>query len=258
MREPWRVVQMTTHHDRFWEIDLFRGCAVIMMVVFHLVFDLNFFSINSIPTSTGVWRWLALTTATLFLFLAGISLTISVARRNGESRWDRYRHSLYRGGGIFSIGVGITITTYLLLGEGFIIFGILHCIGISIILALPFLGYPQRALGVAALCFVGGFVVDQVNGPLWLAGIGVHPIPFYSVDYVPLLPWFGVFLLGVSIGTYLYPSGSRSIALSRPHNSIISFTNFLGRHSLAIYLIHQPVILMVLGLLFPGTIPWIK
>lgn len=227
------------------------------MLVFHLVFDLNFFSINSIPTSTGFWRWLALVTASLFIFLAGISLFISDARRTDQSYWERYRHSLYRGGGIFSLGLFISIVTYLFLSEGFIIFGILHCIGFSIILAIPFLGHPMRALGGAALCITCGLVVEQVSGPLWLTWIGIHPVLFYSVDYVPLLPWIGVFLLGVMFGSYVYPSGSRLISLSQPRFFIFSLTSFLGRHSLAIYLIHQPVILMILGLLFPGSIPWV-
>lgn len=251
------MVQMTTHHDRFWEIDLIRGCAVIMMILFHAVFDLNFFSIVAIQTQSGFWKLVALTTAFLFIFLAGLSLTISHERKSDEPKRDRVRHSLLRGAGIFAIGILITVVTYLVLGEGFIIFGILHCIGLSIVLAIPFLGHPWRALGCAMLVLFGGLVVDLVNGPLWLAWAGVHPEPFYSVDYVPLVPWFGVLLLGVTLGSSLYPKGSRRFTIPAPTSPIFTRITFLGRHSLAIYLLHQPLILLLLRLLFPGSIPWI-
>ena len=65
---------------RFWEIDALRGTAVVMMVIFHTVFSLSFFDIVNIDVVYGFWRVFALATATLFILIAGVSLSISSAR----------------------------------------------------------------------------------------------------------------------------------------------------------------------------------
>ena len=65
---------------RFWEVDGIRGIAILMMVVFHILFDLNFFSVYAVNVSTGFWRYFGYATASLFLFIVGVSLAISHAR----------------------------------------------------------------------------------------------------------------------------------------------------------------------------------
>ncbi len=247
---------MTTTHvpSRFPEIDLARGVAVIMMVVFHTAFDLAYLGIVPLPVGEGGLRLLALATAALFLFLVGISLSISSAHaREVLSRRDFILKYLRRGALIFLLGLGITVVTWLLLPGGYIIFGILHLIGLAILLSPLYTGRYWANLFLGAAIVALGPLVASLRGSPLLLWVGVQPSSFYSVDYTPVFPWLGVVLLGVFFGMTLYPSGKRPTAYST-----ITFRplQFLGRHSLAIYLIHQPVIIAVLLLLFPGSFPF--
>ncbi|MDD1677567.1 MAG: DUF1624 domain-containing protein [Methanomicrobiales archaeon] len=239
---------------RYWEIDLFRGIAVLMMILFHTVFDISFFSILPINISSGFWRYFAILTAFIFIFLVGISLNISHHRSSPQIDGSHYTKYLIRGGKILGLGFAITIVTYLVIREGFIVFGVLHCIGASIILAPFFFGKPRIGLLAAFVVLTGGILVTGITGPLWLAWTGIHPASFYTLDYFPLLPWLGVVLLGLTTGTYLYPKGIRQLPLpDRPPTSTGPVC-WMGRHSLEIYLVHQPLIILVLALVFPDTI----
>jgi hypothetical protein len=129
---------------RFREIDFTRGVAILMMIVFHTVFDLNFFMIAPVNVSTGFWRWFAISTASLFLLVAGVSLVVSHARSAGRlSGFALTKKFLYRGAGIFALGLLVTLATWLFLHEGFIMFGILHLIGVSVMLSPLFFRFGK-------------------------------------------------------------------------------------------------------------------
>jgi uncharacterized membrane protein len=180
----------------------------------------------------------------------GVSLNISSARARirGEDRFLRY---LRRGVGIFSWGMAITLSTMLLLGEGFVVFGVLHLIGISIILSYPLMTRPllDFVLGSAAI-FVGLLIRQFSFDSPWLLWLGFVPRHFYSVDYFPLLPWFGVVLVGIFLGNFLYPEGARRFSLPDPSaRSPLKQICSTGRNSLSIYLIHQPILVILMQLL---------
>jgi uncharacterized membrane protein len=88
----------------------------------------------------------------------------------------------------------------------------------------------------------------------WLLWLGIRQMGRYMVDYYPLLPWFGVALLGVFFGLTLYPGGRPRFELAdlSPKFPLPALT-FLGRNSLVIYLVHQPIILGALILLGVGS-----
>ncbi len=245
--------------SRFWEVDLVRGIAVLLMILFHTIFDLNFFGIAPIPPYSGIWRYVGLSSALLFLLLVGASLHISYFRRMGRGENPWIWHYLARSAEIFSLGLLVTVVTYLFVGEGFIVFGILHCIGVSILMAIPFFGRPVWSLVGAIVSLVLGFVAGTVSGPMWALWIGIHPETFSTLDYYPLFPWFGVVLLGLYLGSLLYPNGvRRTVRLPVPSRHLAPVT-WMGRHSLAIYLCHQPILLGILALFFPDSIwvlPW--
>jgi uncharacterized membrane protein len=247
---------MTTTHvpSRFPEIDLARGVAVIMMVVFHTAFDLSFLGIVPLPVGEGGLRLLALATAGLFLFLVGISLSISSAHaREVLSRRDFILKYVRRGALLLLLGLGITFVTWLLLPGGYVLFGILHLIGLAVLVSPLYTGRYWANLFLGAAIVALGPVVAGLSGSPLLLWVGVQPASFYSVDYTPVFPWLGMVLLGVFFGMTLYPSGKRP-----PTYPLLSFRplQFLGRHSLAVYLIHQPVIIAILLLLFPGSTPF--
>jgi uncharacterized membrane protein len=248
-------VRNATHGKRYWEIDALRGVAIVTMVLFHIVFDLSYFGILPAEARWGVWRLVALCTASTFVLLVGLSLSISYARTSqAQKGHDLYAKYIRRGMVIFGYGLLITTVSYLFLGEGWIIFGILHLIGISIILSPIFFRY--RALNFFlgyAIIMTGLFLVPLVEGPLWLAWLGFHPATFVSVDYEPLLPWLGVVLIGYYAGTVLYPGGVPRFRIPGGNALPSRLLSYLGERSLFIYLLHQPVIIGVLAVL--GRLP---
>lgn len=230
---------------RYWEIDLLRGFAVLMMVGFHALYDLAFFSgPGVVDVRSGAMPSIAEATASIFLLLVGVSLAISTARAGGGLRLLR------RGIGIFSWGMAVTLSTFLVLEEGFVVFGILHLIGISVILSLPILHRPRAALLLGAAVIPAGLILrGQAIATLWLLPLGLVPVGFYSVDYFPLLPWFGVVLVGIFLGSLLYPGGERRLPLPEiSPTSPARLICLLGRNSLPIYLLHQPVLIVAMGL----------
>ncbi|CVK32815.1 membrane protein of unknown function [Methanoculleus bourgensis] len=139
--------------ERYWEIDLARGIAVVTMIVFHSAFDLNFFGVLPLNVSGGFLRMLAYLTASAFIFIVGVSFTISYARAERRlARRDLALKYIRRGLGIFSLGLVITAVTWLFLPSVYIVFGILHFIGIAILLAPLFVrfGTTNLILGTAA------------------------------------------------------------------------------------------------------------
>ena len=247
------IMPENVSEGRFVEIDLLRGLAVIMMVLYHFLFDLYFFNIYPIDVTTGFWKVFAIITASLFLLLVGISFTISAVKAEVVmNRRNFFMKYLKRGITILIIAALITVVTWWYLGEGYIIFGILHLIGFSIIIAPFFFHRKLIALYGGILFIIGGILLQGVRGPFILLPLGIHPVSFYSVDYTPIFPWFGLVLIGIYLGELFYPGGKRSYTFPEFFTSskLTEYPGkalaFLGRHSLAIYILHQPVIILLL------------
>ncbi|MGB7969345.1 MAG: heparan-alpha-glucosaminide N-acetyltransferase, partial [Methanobacterium sp.] len=126
-------------NERFWEVDSLRGLAILMMITYHFIFDLTFFGIFSFDINSGFWWFFARVTALTFIFLMGVSLTLSSNRSQMRGEGILFKKYFKRGLKIFSLGLLITAATWIFIPQEFIIFGVLHFIGISIILAYPFL-----------------------------------------------------------------------------------------------------------------------
>jgi uncharacterized membrane protein len=235
--------------SRYPEIDLLRGIAIVMMIVFHFVFDCAFFSLVPFVVDTGFWRYFAYATASLFLLVAGTSLAISHARAARHlAGWPLVQKFLVRGAGIFACGLLVTVATWWYLQEGFVIFGILHLIGVAVMLSPLFFRFRtgNAAIGIAFILL--GWILATVPGPAALLVFGIHPAVFWSVDYTPIFPWMGLVLIGMAAGEYFYPGGERRWEMPRLPARAVAPLAFLGRHSLVIYLVHQPLILAALAL----------
>ncbi|MFA5347119.1 MAG: heparan-alpha-glucosaminide N-acetyltransferase [Methanoregula sp.] len=237
--------------SRYHEIDMARGIAILMMVLFHTLFDLNYFQIFIIQVYDGFWRYFSFATASLFLLIVGISLTIS--RSRAVSKISGHQLTLKfvsRGAGIFLLGLLVTVGTWIYIREGFIVFGILHLIGVAIMISPLFFRFKKFNLVLGLLFVAIGFFIASVTGPVWLLPLGIHPAAFLSVDYEPLFPWYGIVLVGMGLGEYLYPEGKRGFALLRIPVFFERPLAFLGQHSLVIYLVHQPLIILLLAAVF--------
>jgi len=242
-------VKQTT--QRFWELDVLRGSAVVLMLVFHFLFDVTFFGFYDLDLSSGFFLVYVYTGASLFLGLVGVSLILSFERVQHQKTTQQLLKKFgVRGVLLFGGGLLITLGTWLYLEEGFIVFGALHCIGLSILLAYPFLRfrYGNLVLGIV-LIGVGIYLRTITMESPWLLWLGVRPSGLYTVDYFPLLPWFGVVLVGMFFGKTLYYDYKRTFALRDVSQwKIFQALGFLGRHSLVIYLVHQPVLIGVFHL----------
>lgn len=232
---------------RFWEVDAGRGVAVVMMVFFHALFDLRYFVGRAPALPPEFWFWFPRATAGLFIFLAGVSLAIGYGRSGARDFPDFTKKIVSRGAKIFALGLLITLATYVYLNDnGTIWFGILHFIGAGLIISLAFVRSDFLAAVAAVASFATGFFVDKlvVDAP-WLIWLGFTFPGFYSLDYFPLFPWLGVMLLGVVAGRKLFTGGKRNYAAPAGENNSFSIA-FVGRHSLAIYLLHQPILIALI------------
>ncbi|MFH1102034.1 MAG: heparan-alpha-glucosaminide N-acetyltransferase [Methanobacteriota archaeon] len=232
--------------DRFWEIDTLRGIAIIMMIIYHVIFDLNWFYVYPINLRALPLLVFLYPIGTMFLFLVGVSLTLSFSHAQKTlTGYELPLKILLRGIKVFLFGMILTVVTWFYLRQGYIIFGVLHCIGVSIILAYPLLRYRLSNLILGwILIIIGLFIYGYPVGVPWLLWLGLVPYGFYTIDYFPLLPWFGVVLLGVFVGNTVYKEGKRQFFIrDLSQNKGIQTLSVLGRHSLLIYLVHQPVLI---------------
>ncbi len=230
---------------------MLRAVAVILMVAYHALFDLTQVDLVEVDLySTGL-ELAADGTAITFFGLVGLSLYISFSRRKAQGlpRSNLNRKYLLRGSKIFLLGCAVTLVTSLLYPEAPILFGALHFIGTSIIMGFGILVLTERTnrtirptifLVTAVLFWVTSSLTDSLTlDTALLLPFGVTPEGFQSLDYFPLVPWFGFVALGLSLGPILYPGGKRRFAIP-------DFTNVLstlvGRHALIIYVLHQPLL----------------
>ena len=219
------------------------------MVLYHFMWDLWYFRLlpPDFNLYDGFWKYVQRFTASSFLLLVGISLTLSyryAVQRKGSTA-GLFPKFLKRGLKVFGLGMIVTLVTWVV-RVGTVQFGILHLIGFSIIAAYPFLRYRWLNLGLWMLFFVGGYFVYvqpiYVDVP-WLVWLGLRPQNYYAVDYFPVFPWFGVVLLGVFLGNTFYDVNGRRFFLPDwgdfpPFRVLQS----MGRHSLLIYMVHQPIL----------------
>ncbi|MEG6585260.1 heparan-alpha-glucosaminide N-acetyltransferase [Dendrosporobacter sp. 1207_IL3150] len=218
-------------YKRIWEIDFFRGLAIILMILFHLVFDFKEFLNVNLNYSSGIWFYTGKSAAVLFIFICGLSGSLTNKHvRNGVN--------------VLIWGLALSVLTYFYNPILYIRFGILHLLGVSLI-TYPFVRPLSISLlfilGIAAI--IAGFITTKLGTTNdWLLTIGLTSPSFASLDYYPLLPWYGVFLFGVAAGKYFYYEKTSIM----PVFIDIPLINYLGRHSLLIYLIHQPILLSLI------------
>ena len=227
-------------------VDVMRGVAIALMVVFHFCFDLAHFGYADFDFYNDAF-WLNFRTFILsfFLFLVGVSLVLS-ARKGINVR--RFMERLLR---IVGAALLVSVATWWQFGDRVVFFGVLHFIALASVLALVFVHRPVTALvvGVALLVIGNAWQLPWFDQTGW-RWIGLMTHKPATEDYVPLLPWFGVVLAGIYAGDMLL----RTRRLERLNDTVpagsasVRFLAFSGRHSLLIYLLHQPLLFGAISL----------
>ena len=226
--------------QRIWELDAFRGLCILGMVVVHFIYDL--------VELYGVvqWQYPAVFTflknwgGVLFILVSGISATLG-------------SHSVKRGLTVIGCGFLCTAVTFGMYwlgfaGKGIIIwFGVLHCLGCCMILWYFFKKLPTLWLGVwgAVLIAAGFWLRGQLFEFPWLMPLGFVYKGFVSSDYFPLLLNLGFFLMGAVLGRTVYGKKKTLLPKVDHKTPALRFLCFCGKHSLWIYLLHQPVLSLI-------------
>jgi uncharacterized membrane protein len=222
--------------------DLARAIALIGMAIFHFTFDLqNFGFIAPGTIFTPEWEAFGRTVAGSFVFLAGVSLVLA------HGRGLRARPFLTRLAKLIAAAALVSIATYLMMPEVFIYYGILHSIAVNSLIGALLIRLPWAALaalGVAIVWVHLDYASPAFNHPaLWWLGLSTQWRP--SIDFEPVLPWLAPFLWGMAAAKL---AGDLGWLARAPPNQIgargraMRVALFAGRHTLPIYLIHQPVL----------------
>lgn len=225
---------------RHGEIEVLRALAIVLMVIFHVVYDLKEFAginLSYLNYQDKFWFWVGKTAALLFIFTAGLSSGFS-------------RSPVRRGFKVLLYGMGITVATYLVMNELYVRFGILHFLGVAMILSpffsklsSPILGVLAASFALLGFWFQGLWIETSLFLPFGLMYNG-----FGSIDYFPLFPYLGMTILGILAYRHFYEHRSVPKVSFQLKSERI---RWLSRNSLGIYLVHQPlIILLIFTILF--------
>lgn len=232
---------------RWQGLDVLRGVAIIAMIVFHIAWDLYYFGYSDIDV-TSVLGWVVFQKAILtsFLLLVGAGLVL------GHGDAIRWPHFWRRFGLVAAAALATTAGTYWMFPDYFVFFGVLHAIALFSLIGLFFLRLnPWLTAAIGIVVIAANFAYsDPAFSSRELGWIGFWPVSPPSSDVVPIFPWLGVTLLGIA-GMRLFrmsPLAAR-VAAWRSDEPALRGLAFMGRWSLLIYVLHQPLIIGAFTLL---------
>ncbi len=208
---------------RFQFIDALRGLTIILMIFFHLSFDLSHFGMIQIDILHGHF-WYLLPRVIVFLFLFAVGMSLRIAHFPKVIFFDFSKRLLK----LIFFALTISAVTYFLFPDNWIYFGTLHAIALISVLSLPFLHYPKLAFSIALVLFVPSI--------FWNYNLPWFSLPHQSWDYIAPFPWLGASLFGI------FASHNDLQLLDLGNNPFTKLLSYLGKRSLFIYLLHQPLL----------------
>lgn len=231
---------MTQPKERIWELDAFRGLCILCVIIIHAVFDLRYFAGLNFQLHP-IFQFVMDYGGVLFVILSGICVTLG-------------SRSVKRGIIVLACGMVITGVTEAMIalemadGSVRILFGVLHLLGACMLLYPLYKRLPVPVIAVlGAVIVILGYwfrTITVTSG--WLFPLGLCAPGFSAGDYFPLFPHLGWFMLDTVLGRTVYRQ-RRSLLPKFPADARpIRFLSACGRHSLWIYLLHQPVVYGVL------------
>ncbi|WP_299074346.1 DUF1624 domain-containing protein [uncultured Paraglaciecola sp.] len=222
---------------RNYEVDLLRGFAIVLMVIFHFGYDLTVFAWASFNTSVDIeWRIFRSVIVSSFLLAVGMSSYLAYKTSINRTKLAKAVAKL------FAVSMLITIGSLFMHPSTWVYFGIIHFITVALPFSVLFVRFPYVALVLGTICIVGYWwgIVDMSS--LWRWSVEHLGIPLETVDLVSFFPWIGVVLIGV----FLMHKNIFNLRFEK--NNLRNKLVFLGQHSLLIYLLHQPILFGLFGL----------
>ena len=216
-------------------LDVYRGSAVLLMIIFHFCWDLRNFGFVEFSVYDPFWIHFRSVILTLFLSAVGWSTYLVLTINANPSFWKRDLK-------LFISAAALSISTYLAVPNQWIYFGILHFIFVASLITRPIAKWPIVSAAIGTVIIVTYHSTDWLLFPNAFSTIIQYvAIPEKTLDIVFPFPWIGVVLIGPLLG-YL-----NLHKLPTPQNTIISLLGFMGRYALPIYLLHQLVLFALVG-----------
>jgi uncharacterized membrane protein len=220
--------------NRIYEIDVLRGFAIFLMVIFHFSYDLTIFRYVQIDfLNDSYWVTFRVIIVGLFLSMVGMSLYISYHKKI-------YFNKLIRRSKILLLAcIAISIGTYFSFPNQWIFFGIIHFVLIASIIGVFFVKIPFTSLIIGIVIIILSYMnIIHLNFLMEWARNNLN-LPYQTMDLVPLFPWMGAVLIGI----YLQYQNLFGFKFSK--SKIKDILSYLGKRSLLIYMIHQPILFSI-------------
>ncbi len=249
-----RIFKFRQTEGRIWLLDELRGLSILLMILHHAAYDAKYMFGAELPVDSVVVYVLHIIFASLFVLISGAAC--------------RLTHSnLKRGAVCFGCGLLITAVTGIVMPDSIVVFGILHMLGIAMMLfalARPALDKISPAAGIVVFSMLAVLTFRIPEGYVgipyllewrlprvlysteFLFFLGLPSPAFFSGDYFPLVPWLFVFIAGSYAGVYLKQRRCPDYFYKMHCRALAA----VGQNTLVIYMLHQPVIYGLLYILF--------
>ncbi|WP_350333984.1 heparan-alpha-glucosaminide N-acetyltransferase [Coralliovum pocilloporae] len=228
---------------RIDEIDALKGMAILGVVLFHLVWDLEFVGFVAGLAFHPIWLGFGRILAGTFMLVVGINLVLAHPNHLNLIAYIK-RISI-----LLIAAFAISLLTLITFPTSFIYFGILHSITVSSLVGLAFLRLSMHITLIAGvIVFLLPFYYStSAFDSRWFAWIGFSESPPASNDFFPVFPWLGLTLIGMAITKFcLVQENISQWCILPKNNACVQSIVWLGKRSLLIYLIHQPVLLAII------------
>jgi uncharacterized membrane protein len=220
-------------------LDVFRGLAILCMILYHFTYDLNYFRIISVDMN-HTSSFLIIRYSIMSMFLVGVGISLALTHKT-IIKWSSVRKRIFQLG---FASLAVTVSTTMIFSNSWVYFGILHFVLLASLITLPFLKFPKVTLLLSILILLGSASkLLHVHGLYTFLQTPLN-LPPYSEDLVPLFPWLSVVLIGTLI---VHSNLHQKIFRHKVFNStsiIHKILKKMGQHSLLIYLIHQPILFL--------------
>ena len=227
--------------SRYPVIDCIRGCAIIAMIAYHFGFDLNMQGyISQDINHNSNWQVARSLILGTFLFVAGFSMALA-ENKNITRRLIRLVQ-------IAACAILVSIGSYFMFPDSWIFFGVLHLVLVGSLICWLVMPYQKLLLIFAmSILTIGIFYESPVFNRPFLQWLGMMTYKPITEDYVPLLPWLGVMMIGARMGQWALTKSKLWLFDYKP-SDILFPVQWLGQHSLIVYMLHQPILLGALGI----------